>query len=146
MERNMPDSCADIVRAYDTYLYEMDAAGSRRIDAFLGRGGAARERCQDDFMRALRDAVDAFLASEPEQEDVSAALEYMLSTASEHKKSGAAYWMLLASQGMALPLIELLGPAGAAELRKKYDRLYPRRTRLPVQAAVADALAAAEGA
>jgi len=64
----------------------------------------------------------------------------MLTFALGHRDAGAAYWMLLASHVLALPLIELLSPPEARSLLEAYEAGYPRRDRLPAQKKVISAL------
>ena len=68
------------------------------------------------------------------------AAEFMLTFALGHRDAGAAYWMLLASHVLALPLIELLSPPEARSLLEAYEAGYPRRDRLPAQKKVISAL------
>ena len=99
-----------IVKAYADYLGGMDDSkkARRAMDKLLGLSrDTDRERCQDAFMAALHAAVEDFTASEPGEDEAEEAARYILSQAHEHKKSGDAYWMLLASHAYAMPLVEL---------------------------------------
>lgn len=134
-----------IVGAYSAYLEGMDEArrGRRSIDGLLGLGrDAAAERCQDQFVSALRAAVEDFAASQPASADVCDSVRYILAQAHEHRKAQSAYWMLLASHAMALPLVELLTAAQSREVLDWFEGEYPRRERLPVQKQLLTALKA----
>ena len=72
--------------------------------------------------------------------DVCDTVSYMLSAAREHRSSDSAYWMLLASHAMAMPLIDMLTAQQARSLRESYEQDYPRRERFPVQKEVIKAL------
>ncbi len=127
---------AAISRAFTAYLEAMDEArkGRRRIDGLLGLGGGAgSERCQDDFVSQLNAAVADFAAEGPSSAEAAEALRFVLSQAHEHRKSKEAYWMLLASHTLALPLIDLLEPADARAVLEYYEAEYPKRERLPAQ-------------
>ena len=129
--------------AYAVYLEGMEEArrSRRSVDGLLGLGGGAgSERCQDDFVAALKVAVETFAASEPSALDVCDTVSYMLSAAREHRSSDSAYWMLLASHAMAMPLIDMLTAQQARYLRESYEQDYPRRERFPVQKEVIKAL------
>ena len=132
-----------IVGAYEQFIEEIIPAEKKRgyFDNLLGRNrGSDFERCQGSFVSNLTDAVEAFAASDPESGDVTDAVSYMFAQAHERKKTGAAYWMLLASHVLTLPLIELLPPAEAKRLREEFEAEYPKRERLPAQRTVISAL------
>ena len=138
-----------IAQAYRDYLAAMDETrqNRRRIDGLLGLGGGAGlERCQDDFVLRLTEAVEEYAASAPDEASVAETLRYMFAQALERRKDREAYWMLLASHSIALPLLDLLGPGEAASLRGFYEETYPRRERLPAQKAVINVLKSRERA
>ena len=131
-----------ISAAYAAYLEGMgSAARSRRpVDGLLGLGrDSSTDRCQEEFVSALTAAVER-VASGGEPGEARGAAEFMLTFALGHRDAGAAYWMLLASHVLALPLIELLSPPEARSLLEAYEAGYPRRDRLPAQKKVISAL------
>lgn len=135
-----------ISAAYAAYLEGMGAAArSRRpVDGLLGLGrDSSTDRCQEEFVSALTAAVER-VASDGEPGEARGAAEFMLTFALGHRDAGAAYWMLLASHVLALPLIELLSPPEARSLLEAYEAGYPRRDRLPAQKKVISALKSAQ--
>ena len=67
-------------------------------------------------------------------------MRFILAQAHEHRESRSAYWMLLASHALAIPLVELLSAEQAREIREYFEGEYPRRERLPVQKELLKAL------
>ena len=137
----------NIVSAYAAYLQGMEeAAGDKKsLSGLFGIGrDVTRERCQEDFISALTAAVEDFAASEPDPQETAEAVKYIFAQAHEHKKSREAYWMLLASHVLALPLIELLPAQTARDLRSYFEAEYPKRERRPAQNQVISALKARE--
>ena len=136
----VPDA---IAWAFSDYLEAM-ASGvkdRRRLDVILGWGGAVdNERCQDDFVSALSAAVEDCAAAGPSSEEAAEALEFIFSRAHANRKSGQAYWMLLASHVFALPLVKCLSPDAAARLLAAYEAEFPRRERFPAQTTMIAAL------
>lgn len=132
-----------ITGAYAAYLAGMEDAlrSGRSIDGLFGLGrNVTAEQCQDAFVAALNAAVDGFIASEPEPQDVRDAVRFIMAQAHEHRKSQSAYWMLLASHALAIPLVGLLSAEDARSLREYFEGEYPRRERLPVQKELLKAL------
>ena len=132
-----------ITGAYAAYLAGMENArrSGRSVDGLFGLGrNATAEQCQDAFVASLTSAVDNFAASRPEGQDVCDAVRFILAQAHEHRESRSAYWMLLASHALAIPLVELLSAEQAREIREYFEGEYPRRERLPVQKELLKAL------
>ena len=73
------------------------------------------------------------LAAQPDDAALLAAAELILRSAAERGTGDLAYGFLFAAQKHAGPLIPLLSKEDCARLRDEYDRLYPKRDRMPVQ-------------
>ena len=122
-----------------------DAARNRKsVEGLFGLGGGAgSERCQDEFVSRLTEAVKAAAASGLDSASLSETLDFMFSRAlAGREKRSSAYWMLLASHTLALPLVDMLDPGAADAILAGYEADYPRRERLPAQKAVIKALKA----
>ena len=136
--------CERIEAAYRVFLGGMEEyrRTRRAIDGLLGFGGSG-VRCQDDFVSELKSAVEEYTVSSPDSSDAYDTLLFMISRANEynkHNKKDEAYWMLLATHALALPLVELIKPADAGSLSELFEEIYPKRERFPVQKEMLKAL------
>ncbi|MCD7708976.1 MAG: hypothetical protein LUI02_03780 [Clostridiales bacterium] len=84
--------------------------------------------------------AETLAATEPSPEIAAEAVEFILHAEEENQKYDLAVWMLMAAQGIAIPLIPYLKPEDAARIRDWYGRRYPRHKRLPIQNEVFKAL------
>ena len=132
---------------YANYLKEAETAEkNRRLGAgwFGTKGGPADDPCHDRFAETLRSyleelsgAPSAFIRQE---------LAYICTAPLDHPEPRAAYWMLVAVQGLTQPLIGLLTPQDAASLGELYEKSFRRSERMPVQIKLIKELKAASKA
>lgn len=134
---------SELEQLYEDYLDKVDYLERNRKlgEGIFGlKGGPADNPCHDRFAQDLNGFLTRFSESGPETEDVLDVLRKIYFAPKQHVDLRAAYWMLLAVQGMTLGLIDLLPQERAGELLKRYCKEYPRWERLPVQQKVIAAL------
>ena len=132
-----------IRKMYDDYFEKALAAERNRkpTDGMFGIGKKpGDDPCHTEFAAELEAALNEYAAEKPASADVRALLAFMYSVPKSHEEPKSVYWMLLAVQGLTLPLIPLLSPEDAAVLKKGYAAQYRRWERLPVQQQVLKAL------
>ncbi len=119
--------------AYREKVAEVERS-SKPTAGLLGLGGGVKDDpCHDIFAEDLRVLLAGFAAAEPDSAAVSRVLRFMFREPLENPEPLCVYWMLLAVQGLAQDLVELLTPEDAAALAAEYKRDYPRRKRFPAQ-------------
>lgn len=132
-----------IQKLYEEYFAEFqELERGRRLGAgVFGLGGGPRDYpCHGQFAKDLERLLKGTeeTLSPDQAEEV---LRYILfAPQSREQEHDAVYWMLIAVHGMTVGLAGRLEPAAAAGLLERYEALYPRRERLPVQAKVVSAL------
>ena len=132
-----------IRKMYDDYFEKALAAERNRkpTDGMFGIGKKpGDDPCHTEFAAELEAALNEYAAEKPASADVRALLAFMYSVPKSHEEPKSVYWMLLAVQGLTLPLIPLLSPEDVAVLKKGYAAQYRRWERLPVQQQVLKAL------
>ena len=118
---------------------------NRRPNELFGlKLGPSDDPRHDRFADELAALLSDFVAEGPESGEVRAVIEKLYSAAKRYTEPKSAYWMLVAAQGLITRLIPGLDRADAAALAADYDKLWPRRTRLPVQDEVLRQLKAAK--
>ena len=91
------------------------------------RNYPCHEQFAKDLERLLRETEETLSPDQAEE-----LLEYIL-FAPQSRERDAVYWMLTAVHGMTEGPAGRLDPAAAARLLERYEAVYPRRERLPVQ-------------
>ena len=91
------------------------------------RNYPCHEQFAKDLERLLRETEETLSPDQAEE-----LLEYIL-FAPQSRERDADYWMLIAVHGMTEGPAGRLDPAAAARLLERYEAVYPRRERLPVQ-------------
>lgn len=127
---------------YDQYIQQAQAVRDEAplLSGFLGFGSDPRnDPCHKNFFRDVEKWTQQFIASDPEEEQVYAAVKLMLE-APVGKREHDSYWFLFAAQGLCRELIPMLNRQHCQELTEFYDREFPKRDRLDAQAAVYKAL------
>jgi len=106
---------------------------AKPMDGMFGWGDDPRkDPCHMRFYEGVQQWAADFLKKAPEQEEVFAAVRFILETPAKHREQSC-FWFLYAAQGAARELIPLLNSAQCACLREFYDKAYPKRDRMPVQ-------------
>ena len=119
---------------YEGYLAEFQRleqgrqAGAGMFGLTNGpRNYPCHEQFAKDLERLLRETEETLSPDQAEE-----LLEYIL-FAPQSRERDAVYWMLIAVHGMTEGPAGRLDPAAAARLLERYEAVYPRRERLPVQ-------------
>ena len=124
----------NLIACYDKYIAAADKVWKNRSawDGALGIGSSSKDHpCHTEFYEDVAGWVDAFLRNDSAREVAESAVRYVLQT-SETYKGQFTYWTMFAAHGLVRPLIDLVSPGFAAEMRKWYDEHLPRPDRLPV--------------
>ena len=136
------DMLEEICEQYRRDVMEMDKT-LRPGSGMLGLGPRPGDApCHEKFDRA----VAALLRTPPEDTADAAAVSRALLL----REDGPAWpehakWMLIAVQRHGMALYRRLPPETAAALLDRYEKLYPRMRRLPVQKEIMRALKEAAG-
>ena len=132
---------------YDEYIGQVRQLERDRkpADGLLGMGkGPSDDACHDRFAEAVENFLCEFDSSVPSSDEVKEVLGYIYGSTEAENTPLSAYWMLGAVHGFTAGLIDRLQPQQASELAELYERVVPRRKRLPVQKKVWTALRRAE--
>ena len=135
----MPERSEALARLralYEAYLDKTAALErSQKFGAgwFGLKGGVADDPCHDRFAEELHGFFEDLSASGAESADVREIMEYVISAPQTADAPRAAYWMLIAVQGLTRPLLPLLSAADAGAVGAHLEKLFPRSKRLPVQ-------------
>lgn len=145
MENETLRSLRALTSAYLDRVAELERNRKFPEGLFGIKGGPKDDPCHERYAEDARALLTAFAASKPGSEDTAAVLRELFSAAEANRDAQCAYWMLIAVQGLGLPLVEALTPADAAALCGAYRKQYPRRMRLPVQDEILKRLQKAAG-
>lgn len=127
-------SMEQLKACYERYIAAAEKVWKERSawDGALGIGASSKDHpCHVEFFKAVENWVQDFLHSDPTQETAEAAITYVVQTSENYKKQFT-YWTMFAAHGLMRPLVSLVSPSFAAEMRKWYDEHLPRKDRLPV--------------
>ena len=119
---------------YENYLAEAEKVWKNRPawDGVLGIGSSSKDHpCHIAFYESVENWVSDFLANDPKEEIAEAAMAFVLQTSEMHKGEFP-YWTLFAAHGLMHPLVSLVSPRFAGQMRVWYDEKLLRRDRLPV--------------
>ena len=133
-ERN--EALAQLRALYEAYLDKTAVLERDRKPGagwFGLKGGVADDPCHDRFAEELHAYFTALAASGAESAAVREIMEYVISAPQTADAPRAAYWMLIAVQGLTRPLLPLLSAADAQAVGEHLEKLFPRSKRLPVQ-------------
>lgn len=129
---------------YENYLAEAETVEkNRKLGAgwFGMKGGPADDPCHDRFAEALRSYFEE-LSGAP-SELIREELAYVYTAPRDNPNPRAAYWMLVAVQGLTQPLVASLTPQDAAALAELLEKTFRRSERMPAQIKLIKALKAA---
>lgn len=127
----------DLYEAYIQKTLDLQK-NAKPLQGFLGFGQRlGTDPCHGEFAANVEN-----LMQQPDisAEEAAAMVAYAMEEPERHKKNDLAYWMLLAVQGKMISLTGKLTAEDASELLAKYDKLQPKRMRLPIQKDFAKAL------
>ena len=123
---------------YQDYLERVAQLQRKRkpLEGVLGfRGGPADDPCHRQFAQDVEQAL-----AQMGEEQCREAVEYVLRMPLQYKSDPLVYWTFMAVQGAVLPYLHCLGSQQAGELRRWFERTYPRWERMPCQEQVLSAL------
>lgn len=135
----MPEQNEALVRLrtlYEAYLDKTAAVErSQKFGAgwFGLKGGVADDPCHDRFAVELHAYLASLAASGAESAALREIMEYVVAAPQKMDAPRAAYWMLIAVQGLTQPLLPLLSATDAQTVGELLEKLFPRSKRLPVQ-------------
>ena len=99
----------------------------------LGLGSDPRRHpCHEEFYDATIAWTDGFVKSAPTQEEVMEVAMYVLE-APDKERERDAFWFLWVAVGNIRALIPLLGKENCKILAARFDELYKKKERMPVQ-------------
>ena len=134
----MPERGETIARLHAIYESYLDKTVKLELTRKFGagwfglKGGVADDPCHDRFADDLR----AFFSETAETCDSAEArelMEYVVAAPEKADAPRAAYWMLIAVQGLTQPLLPRLAAEDARAVCERLEKLFPRSQRLPVQ-------------
>ena len=138
----MSESVAQFRACLERYEQAMGRveAGLRPGDGLFGFGNdPKRSPYHMDFYNQVGEVAGRLAGGEWPAEEAVEAAEFLLTMAEQYGRR-LTRPMLEAAQGHVLPLVPLLTCEQARALARSYDRRYPRRSRLPIQNKVFQAL------
>lgn len=137
------DALDSIQALYHDYLAKAEVCERNRkpAEGLLGFGKKpADDPCHDQFASDLEQALRQLTEQSPTSQTIRNVLSYIYEMPLQHQEPVSIRWMLEAVHGLTHDLIGGLHSADAEKLLKQYEANYPRRTRLPVQNQICDAL------
>ena len=120
---------------YEAYLAAAAKAEKNKStwNGAFGLGASTKDHpCHDDFYEAMEDWCEAFVKKAPSREEAEEAVRYIFE-ASETYRNTLTYWYMYAAHGFARPIIPMVSPKFAAEMRVWYNEHNLRPDRMPVQ-------------
>lgn len=100
---------------------------------WLGLGSdPRRHECHEEFLDDVIARVDAFVKSEPTAEAAAEVAMYILEEPMNHREYDA-YWFMFVAVGCIRSLVPLLSKEDCKTLAQRFDELYKKRDRMPVQ-------------
>ena len=122
-----------LIACYDSYMEEAEAVRKNRpfLDGVFGMNSASKDHpCHGTFLETVEKWVTE-VVQEGNTQKAEEGLRYVMRTSEDHKDAFS-YWTMFAAHGMVRPLVELVSPQTAGEMRAWYDEKVPRWERLPV--------------
>ena len=121
---------------YDAYLDKVEELERNRKpgDGLFGlRPGPADHPCHDRFGEELAALLKEYAGTAPPSSELRQMLEEIYLAAKKYPEPQSSYWMLIAVHGLTEEMIGLLSSEDAGGLLARYEKIWPRRERLPVQ-------------
>lgn len=120
---------------YAAYLAAIEKAEQKKTtwNGAFGIGTSTKDHpCHDDFYEAMEAWCEGFLAKKPTQTEAEEAVRYIFEMSEAHRGK-LPYWYMYAAHGFTRPIIPLVGPEFAGQMRVWYNERNPRPDRMPVQ-------------
>ena len=140
---DIPTGMDEIRRLYAAYLEQVRQAelSLKGMSGYMGFGPKLGDApCHSQFAQDMEALLKDIAGRAPGSGHVREMLAYIYRAPQEHQKPLAAYWMLIAVQGLTIELIDRLDKADALALLGEYKKLYRWGERLPAQKKVLAAL------
>ena len=100
---------------------------------WLGLGSDPRKHpCHEEFYDATIRWTENFVAGQPSQEAVMEVASFVLETPVKFRDYDA-YWFMFVAIGNIRPLVPLMAKEDCKALVKRFDELYKKHDRLPLQ-------------
>lgn len=120
---------------YAAYLAAVEKAEKNKStwNGAFGLGSSTKDHpCHDDFYEAMGAWCDGFVKKNPTQAEAEEAVRFILETSEAHRGK-LPYWYMYAAHGFTRPIIPMVSPQFAGEMRVWYNERNPRQDRMPVQ-------------
>ena len=120
---------------YENYLKESHEVRKKApvFAGWLGLGSDPRKHpCHEAFYDATIAWTDRFVASQPTAEEAMAVARFELESPAVHREYDA-YWFMWVAVGNIRALIPLLTKEDCKVLVKRFDELYRKQDRMPLQ-------------
>lgn len=106
---------------------------AKPFDGFLGFGNDPRkDPCHEAFYEAVAQWAEGFAAQQPQQEALLTAAFFLLEEPLRYREQEC-YWYMFAAHAHLKPLIPLLTRENARCVQARFEELYPKRERMPLQ-------------
>lgn len=138
----------ELKQLYEDYVteYQKASASKKLGEGLLGFGRSlSDDPCHERFAQRLEAYCALRFSRELPGQEAEALLRYMVEVPERFHSAQHLYWMLLAVQGFALPLVDRLTPEAAAVLAKEYAAKHPSWERLEPQQKLLSALQTRSG-
>lgn len=136
---------AELKALYTDYAEKVKAVrrAAKPFDGVFGFGNDPRNNpCHEAFFAAGGQWAETFANSQPEQEQILEAALFILEEPLQYKEKEC-YWYMFASHANLKPLIPIMTGETAKMVLERFETLYPRRDRMPLQKELLKALAKA---
>ncbi len=143
------EASARLRALYASYLEEAETVERNRKPGagwFGMKGGVADDPCHDRFAESVRNYLEELSSSGAPSDTIRDELAFIYTAPLKFPEPRAAYWMLVAVQGLTRPLVGLLTPQDAAALTELLEKSFRRSERVPVQVQLIKELKAASKA
>ena len=109
---------------------------ARIFDGIMGFGDDPKKNpCHEAFYYAVKDWVDAFVATSPTPEQAMEVASFLLETPA-HNRESESYWFMYTNVCFIEPIIPYIYKEDAKALAKRLNFLFPRYDRMPVHQTV----------
>ena len=125
----------------DRYRADIDTLEKNKkpTDGLLGFGKKPGDDACHQILDQQVGALLAQLAEDVGSAEADQVINRIFDLGVDESWPSYAHWALIALQRHTLPLIPRLSAQEAADLSAAFDRLYPRRMRMPIQVQIAKA-------
>ena len=122
-------------QCYAAYIAAAEKAEKNKStwNGAFGLGASTKDHpCHDAFFEAMEGWCAAFVQRSPSQAEAEEAVRYIFEM-SEQFRGKLPYWYMYAAHGFTRPIIPMVSPQFAKEIREWYNTHNLRQDRMPVQ-------------